>query len=141
MPSIFSKILGSIFKSTSTQSQEVETPIQEVEEIVETPKEIEVVQEVVETEVVEVVETPQEPIQKPKKLSKDRFDKIQLLHEIITEKFKFVVIKSRKRQVSMESVDDIEKDVHALKAIENKISITVEDNTTLDLLFSKYNIK
>jgi hypothetical protein len=139
MLSILNKIFGSIFKSSSEQSQEIEVSIQEVETVVEeTPKEAEVVEQVVEPEVIEV---PQEPVQKSKKLSKERFDKIQILHQAITETFKFAIVKSRKRHMSIESVEDIEKDVDTLRAIENKISITSEDNNALDKLFSKYNIK
>ena len=68
------------------------------------------------------------------KKSKERSDKIKLLHEAITDKYRFKISRH-------ESVEELEGQVAFLKKVEKTLSLTWSQEQLLERLFNRYGIK
>jgi hypothetical protein len=62
--------------------------------------------------------------------------KLKLLHEAMTERYKFYI--SSKDKVSYS--DQVKSEIEQVKRLEKKLTLTDHDNSILERLFNKYKI-
>jgi len=62
--------------------------------------------------------------------------KLKLLHEAMTERYKFYITNKDKDTYA----DQVKSDIEQVKKLEKKLTLTPSEDTTLSRLFAKYRI-
>jgi thioredoxin-related protein len=68
--------------------------------------------------------------------SQAKYKKIKLLHEAMTERYKFYI--SSKDKCSY--ADQIKSEIEQVKRLEKRLTLTDQDDSILERLFNKYKI-
>ena len=68
--------------------------------------------------------------------SQAKYKRIRLLHEAMTERYKFYITSKDKYTYA----DQVKIDIEQVKKIEKKLTLTPSEDTTLSRLFAKYRI-
>jgi hypothetical protein len=68
--------------------------------------------------------------------SQAKYKRIKLLHEAMTERYKFYITHNEK----FIHADQIKSDIEQVKKIEKKLTLSPSEDTTLSRLFAKYRI-
>lgn len=65
--------------------------------------------------------------------SKERSNKIKALHESLTDKYRFNIVKGYNN-------NEVKSDIEFVKKVQTKLSLTESENKKLDSLFFKYRV-
>jgi thioredoxin-related protein len=68
--------------------------------------------------------------------SQAKYKRIKLLHEAMTERYKFYITSKDKCTYA----DQVKTDIEQVKKLEKKLTLTSSEDTTLSRLFAKYRI-
>jgi hypothetical protein len=68
--------------------------------------------------------------------SKAKQQKLQRLHEAMTERYKFYMSSKDKLQ----HADQVKKDIDLVKILEKKLTLTNDESNSLNRLFAKYRV-
>jgi hypothetical protein len=68
--------------------------------------------------------------------SQAKYKRIKLLHEAMTERYKFYITSKDKDTYT----DQVKSDIEQVKKLEKKLTLTPSEDTTLSRLFAKYRI-
>ena len=68
--------------------------------------------------------------------SQTKYKRIKLLHEAMTERYKFYITHKEKFIYA----DQIKSDIEQVKKLEKKLTLTTSEDTALNKLFAKYKI-
>ena len=65
--------------------------------------------------------------------SKEKSNKIKVLHESLTDKYRFNITKGY-------DINEVKNDIDFVKKVQTKVSLTESENKKLESLFFKYRI-
>lgn len=68
--------------------------------------------------------------------SQAKYKRLKLLHEAMTERYKFYITHKEK----FIHADQVKLDIEQVKKLEKKLTLTTGEQTSLDKLFAKYRI-
>lgn len=68
--------------------------------------------------------------------SQAKYKRLKLLHEAMTERYKFYITHKEK----FIHADQVKLDIEQVKKLEKKLTLTTSEQTSLDKLFAKYRI-
>ena len=68
--------------------------------------------------------------------SQAKYKRIKLLHEAMTERYKFYITHKDKCSYA----DQVKSDIDQVKRLEKKLTLTLSEDSTLNRLFAKYRI-
>ena len=68
--------------------------------------------------------------------SQAKYKRMKLLHEAMTERYKFYITHKEK----FIHADQVKSDIEQVKKLEKKLTLSVAEGTALDRLFAKYRI-
>ena len=68
--------------------------------------------------------------------SQAKYKRMKLLHEAMTERYKFYITNKDKDTYA----DQVKSDIEQVKKLEKKLTLTPSEDTTLSRLFAKYRI-
>jgi len=68
--------------------------------------------------------------------SQAKYKRLKLLHEAMTERYKFYISNREKYTYA----DQVKSEIDQVKKLEKKLTLTDQDNSILERLFNKYKI-
>jgi hypothetical protein len=68
--------------------------------------------------------------------SQAKYKRIKLLHEAMTERYKFYITHKEK----FIHADQVKSDIEQVKKLEKKLTLTTSEDTAINKLFAKYKI-